>query len=425
MTRPLPSRRDFVRLAGAGSAAAAFGIPAYVPRIGEAAEAIKIGLLEPYTGVYAAPAENETNGLMMALDAWNKRGGVMGRKIQIVREDEQNDPGVGAQKARKLVNQDKVVALLGTVSSAVSLSVAGASNALNTLFMDTGGHTDDVTGKSCHWNVFRTCHSTWMETHATGYYFSKHFGKRWYFITPDYAYGHGLENGYRDVLANMKNGPQVVGNELTPLGTTDFSSYLTKVDAAKPDLILVFVQGDDYTNCLKQMNQFGLLKKYKVGGPQVEMEPLLALGPEARVGYWGVEWYYDSPLTLGKNNSAATKFVADYKERYKKPPTARSCFAYVTLDRMLTAMAEAKSTESVKVARALEGVHFSSIFNGSAYYRKEDHQLIWPMWIAELRPNGTPNDKSALFNVVGIQAGEAIEQTVAEKQKVCNLGYPT
>jgi branched-chain amino acid transport system substrate-binding protein len=421
MTRSALNRRSFVKLAGAAGAAA-FGAPAYLPRIGEAADTLKIGLLEPYTGVYAAPGENETNGFVMAVDAWNKRGGAMARKIELVKEDEQNDPGVAAQKARKLVNQDKVVALVGTVSSAVSLSVAGVSNSLGTLFIDSGGHTDDVTGKSCHWNVFRTCHSTWMETHATGYALQKRFGKKWFLITPDYAYGHALETGFKDVLA--RTGGTIVGNELTPLGTTDFSSYLTKVDAAKPDLVLVLVQGDDYTNCLKQMNQFGLLKKYPVGGPQVELESLYGLPPEARNGYWGIEWYYKSDKTLGKGNALAHQFVADYTGRFRKPPTARSCFGYVTADRLITAIAESKTTDPVKVARALENRRFTSIFNGEAYYRKEDHQLMWPMWVAKIRPDGTPNDKLDLFDVTDVQEAQAIEQTVAEKQKVCNLGYP-
>ncbi len=261
-----------------------------------------------------------------------------------------------------------------------------------------------------------------METHATGYSLAKRFGKKWFLITPDYAYGHALEIGFKDVLARV--GGQIVGDELTPLGTTDFSSYLTKIDAAKPDVVMVLVQGDDYTNCLKQMNQFGLLKKYAVGGPQVELEALYGLPPEARQGYWGVEWYYKSDKTLGKNNKLAQKFVADYTSRFKKAPTARSCFGYVTVDRLLAGMAAAKSTEPAKVARAIENVRFTSIFNGTGYYRKEDHQLMWPMWVAKIRPNGTPGDKFDLFDVTDIQAPEAVEQTIAQKEAVCKLGYP-
>jgi branched-chain amino acid transport system substrate-binding protein len=172
------------------------------------------------------------------------------------------------------------------------------------------------------------------------------------------------------------------------------------------------------------MNQFGMLKKFPVGGPQVELEPVLSLPPEARGGYWGIEWYYKSDKTLGKGNKLAHAFVADTIKRYGEPPTARNCFAYVSMDRLLTTIAETKSTDSVKLARAIENTRFTSIFNGTAYYRKEDHQLMWPMWVAKIRPDGTPGDKSDLFDVTDIQAAEAVEQTVAEKEKVCHLGYP-
>jgi branched-chain amino acid transport system substrate-binding protein len=417
-------RRTFIKAAGVTGAAAAIGIPAFIPQIGEAADNIKIGVIDPTTGTYAFPGENEINGFTMAMDAWNKRGGVLGRKIELVKEDDASDATIASQKARKLVNQDKVVALTGTVSSGSSLSVSNAAHDMGILFVDSGGHSDDVTGKNCNWNTFRTCHSTWMETHATGFTLGKKFGKKWYLITPDYAFGHALEAGYKDVLAKI--GGTIVGNDLTPLGTTDFSPYLTKVLAAKPDVLIILVQGDDYTNCLKQAGSFGLLKKLPFGGPQVEMEPLLSLPPEARGGFWGVEWFYKSDKVLGpKSNKLAHDFVADYTKRFNAPPTARGVFGYVSLDRMFTAMAEAKTTDSPKVARAMEGVKFNTVFEGQAYYRKEDHQLMWPMWTAEIRPNGTPGDKYDLFDIVEAQPADTIEQSVAEKAKVCKMEYPS
>jgi len=416
-------RRTFIKAAGVTGAAAAIGIPAFIPRIGEAADNIKIGVVDPSTGTYAAVGGNELNGFNMALDMWNKRGGVLGRKIELAIEDDGSDAGVASQKARKLVNQDKCVALMGTVSSASSLSVSNAAHDMGILFVDSGGHSDDVTGKNCNWNTFRTCHSTWMETHATGFTLGKKFGKKWYLITPDYAFGHALETGYKDVLAKI--GGTIVGNDQTPLGTADFSPYLTKVLAAKPDVLIVLVQGDDYTNCLKQAGSFGLLKKLPVGGPQVELEPVLALPPAARGGFWGVEWYYKSDKVLGRSNKLAHAFVDEYTKRFNTPPTARSCFGYVSLDRMLTAMADAKTTDSPKVARAMEGVKFSTIFDGQAYYRKEDHQLMWPMWTAEIRENGPGGDKYDLFDIVEAQPADSIEQSVAEKAKVCKMEYPS
>ncbi|GAC1540415.1 MAG: ABC transporter substrate-binding protein [Vulcanimicrobiaceae bacterium] len=416
------SRGSFVRSTGAAAiASAAMGIPTFIPRIGEAADSIKIGLLEPATGVYAADGENELRGYQMAADMWNARGGIMGRKIELVKEDDGNDPGIAAQKARKLINQDKVVALAGTISSAASLSVSGAANASGMLFIDSGGHTDDVTGKDCKWSTFRTCHSTWMEAQATGFSLAKRFGKKFHLITPDYAFGHSLETAYKAVLQRI--GGTITGSDLTPLGTTDFSPYLTKALAGKPDVLLVLVQGADFVNCMKQIDSFGLNKKIGVGGPQAELEAVQSLPKEARVGYFGIEWYYKSDKVLGKSKTAHA-FVNDFKKRYNMAPTARGAFGYISMDRLAAAMNEAKSTESTKVARALEGAKFASIFEGTAYFRKEDHQFMWPMWFGEVRREGPGGDKDDLFDITDVHPAEAIEQSVAEKAKICTMSYP-
>lgn len=298
------------------------------------------------------------------------------------------------------------MALVGTVSSASPLSVR------------------------CTWNTFRVCHSTWMEAHAVGRTLMKKFGKKFFLITPDYAFGHALETAFKDVLD--KNGGQLVGNELTPLNTADFSSYLTKVEAAKPDAVLALVQGNDFVNCMKQATSFGLTKKFPFGGPQVEMEPLLSLAPEARVGFWGVEWYYKSQKVLGAHNKTAQDFVREAGSRFKKIPTARNTFGFVALDRLLWAMNEAKiiptagnTAEAMKVVRTLEGAKFNSVFDGAAYFRKEDHQLMWPMWVGEIQPNGTPGDKNDLIKIVDTHPADDIEQPVADKVKVCKMEYPT
>jgi branched-chain amino acid transport system substrate-binding protein len=416
-------RKSFIATAAITSAGIVTGFPAILKSRADAADEIRIGMDEEFTGTYATYALSEARGAMMALDGWNKRGGVMGRKVTFVQADNDNNPGVAVEKARELIQVRKCDAIIGSVNSAVSLSVSGAANALKTIFIDTGGHADDVTGKDCHYSTFRTCHSTWMETHATGYSLAKKFGKKWYMIIPDYAFGHALKAGYEDVA--KKIGVEFVGQDLTPLGTTDFSPYLTKVLNAKPELLLVLVQGDDFVNCLKQCSQYGIVGKVPIGGPQVELEAVYALPKEARVGYWGVEWYYKSPLCIGTGNTEAEKFIKAYRQKYGQPPSARSAFGYISMDRLLTAMNEAKSIDAVKVAKALQGVKFHSIWEGTGYYRDVDHQLMWPMWLAGIRPNGTSGDPWDLFDIVDRQDANAIEQSVAEKAAVCHLDWPT
>jgi len=417
------SRGAFVKGATLAGAAIAAGFPAFVPSRGEAADVVKIGQIAELTGVYVDISQPEVYGAQLALEHWNNKGGVLGRKVEIVLEDDQNDPGIAVQKVRKLVNQDHVSAVIGTVNSAIALSASGAANSLGTLYIVTGGHTDPVTETQCHWNVFRTCHTAWQETQASGYSIFNKFGKRWYLVTPDYAFGHSLAAGYQAVLRKL--GGQVVANDLTPLGTNDFSAYITKIEPAKPDVIIVLLAGADFVNFLKQASAYGLIKKFPIAGPQAELEPFLALPPESRVGYWGIEWYYNSDLVFSKKNTQAVNFVKEYRAKHGLPPSARSVFGYVTLDRLLWAISEAKSTDASKVARKLENAHFETLWDGGAYYRNVDHQLMWPNYFAEARPYGTPSDKYDIFNVLDRQPAEKISKPASEQAQACHLNYPS
>jgi branched-chain amino acid transport system substrate-binding protein len=345
----------------------------------------------------------------------------MGREAVLLREDDQADPGVGVQKARKLVNQDKCVALIGSVSSAVSLSVGGAANSMSVLFMDTGGHTDDFTMKSCHWNDFQVCHPTWMLTHATGYAFSK-FGKKWYAISPDYAYGHSIMEGYEDIAKQV--GATLVGNVFAPLGTSEWGAYLPQLANSGADVFIANPGGNDFVTLMQQAGSYGILKKMKVGGPLADIENFYALPEPARVGYWGVEWFYDSPLVLG-NKQSAHNFVAEYKRRFGGPPTPRSAFGYIGMYALLNGIHDAKATDSVKVARAIEGKHFDGqIFVGDAYFRADNHALMWPMWVGETQAKGQHGDSYDVMKIVDRVPADKIIPPASQIAAVCKLGYP-
>ena len=296
VSRDSVSRRRFV--ASSAGAAALLSFPVFLPRRSAAEDLIQIGVTEEITGVYAEAARNEIRGMQMAVDQQNKAGGVLSRQVKLVIEDNANNPGTAVEKARKLIQVDKVNAMIGTVNSANSQATSNVCLEATIPFIDTGGHTDSVTGTQCHWTSFRTCHSTWMETHATGFSIANKLGKKWYYLAPDYAFGHSLLDGYKDV--EKKLGVTSVGEDLAPLGTTDFSAYLTKVMNAKPDVLILMQAGQDQINALKQADSMGLLKRIPVAGPQGELEYFWSLPKEARVGYWGIEWYYKSALVTGK-----------------------------------------------------------------------------------------------------------------------------
>ena len=200
--------------------------------------------------------KNELIGCQLALEEINAKGGILGRQAQLFVEDlTRGDAGTAVQKARKFIDSDKVDFLLGNVNSALALAMAQVSSEKGMLHIVPGGHTDAITGSSCHWNVFRVCNTTQMEANAVAGALIKDYGKKYYYITPDYAFGHTLEAGMVKAIAAL--GGERVGGDLTPLGTVDFSSYLIKAQAANPDVIVFLVQGDDMLNALKQAVQFG------------------------------------------------------------------------------------------------------------------------------------------------------------------------
>src|SRR5450759_331703 len=308
MTAPSRIRTFNRRTVLKGAAAAAvlqMASPFIIKARGETP--LRIGMVDPLTGVYAAYAQNEVMGAKLAVQQINAKGGILGRPIELLVEDSANDVGTGVQKARKLIERDQVNFMIGDVNSGIAAAIAQVTSEKKILHIVSGGHTDSITGKDCKWNVFRVCNTTKMEANSVSSVLFTKYGKKWHFITPDYAFGHTLDDASTDDLKKL--GGTGTGNELTPLGTTDFSAYLIKARAANPDVLILLVQGSDMINCLNQVVQFGLKKQIHVAGTQQELESLAALPPEARVGVWMFEWYWKQPGVPGVD-----KFVADIRK---------------------------------------------------------------------------------------------------------------
>ena len=410
---PIP-RRNLLR-AGLVVAAAQVASP-FVWRA-RAADSVKIGVDNTLTGTYAALGKNEQVGIQLAVDQINAKGGILGRHVDLSVEDSTSgDAGTAVQKARKLIDGDKVDFLLGNVNSALSLAIAQVSNEKRILHVVPGGHTDAVTGASCHWNVFRVCNMTQTEANAVASALIKDYGKKFYYITPDYAYGHSLEAGM--IKASAALGGIRVGGDLTPLGTVDFSSYLIKAQAANPDVIVFLLGGDDMVNALKQAVQFGLEHKVHLAGALQEMENLWGLPPEARIGTWMMEWYWKQP---GVPHVA--EFVDTIKQRTGKPPSARTWFGFVAGWTCALAAANAKSLDAVAMAKALQGFQLPpevALSPNKAFYRAAQNQLIATIFVGNAQASGdTPDD---LFKVTRVINGADIMGTLEESG--CKMTWP-
>ncbi len=410
------NRRTLIKtaaLAGVAQVASPFVITA------RAEDVVKIGLDNPLTGTYAAVGKNELIGCQLAVEQINAKGGILSRKVELLVEDSTSgDAGTAVQKARKLIDRDKVNFLLGNVNSALAAAMANVAYEKSVLMVDPGGHTDPITGTNCHWNVFRVCNTTQMEANAVAGTLIKKAGKKWYYITPDYAFGHTLQAGLEKAAAKL--GGIKVGGDLTPLGTTDFSSYLIKAQATNPDVIIFLTAGDDAVNSLKQAVQFGLDKKTHLAGAQQELEVLNGLPPEARVGTWVFEWYWNQP-----NVPHVKEFVTDIRKRSGgKVPTARTWFGYASTWTCALAANGAKSLEAVKMAKFLQDFHLPpeiALMPDGAYYRKGQNQLIPDLYVGHAVSKGK-DDPEDLFAVDEVVKGPAIAGTLEETG--CKMTWP-
>lgn len=410
-------KRRTILKAAAAAGVAQLAPPFIISARGETP--IRIGLNDPFTGTYAQLGRNEQIGCELAIEQINAKGGILGRHVELISEDSTSaDTGTAVQKAHKLIDRDKVDFLLGNVNSAMALAIGEVAYDAKKLLIVTGGHTDAVTGADCHWNVFRVCNTTRMETNSVAKLLFTKYGKRWYFITPDYAFGHTLQQGFEAALKEY--GGTEVGASLTPLGTTDYSSYLIKAQAANPDVILFLTAGQDAVNSLKQAVQFGLNKRFHIAGAQQELEVLEGLPPDARIGTWVFEWYWNQP-----NVPHLAEFVTAIKRKTGgKVPTARHWFGYVAAWTCALVANEQKSLDAVKLAKALEGFKLPpeiALMPDTPFYRAGDHQLMPNLYVGHAVSQGaSPED---LFHVDDVVKGVDVALPVA--QTGCKLTWPS
>ncbi len=422
MSKELPTRpvhRRAVLKAGLAIGAIQVASPFVVKTLAD--EPLKIGLDNPLTGTYAALGKNELIGAQLALDQINAKNGILGRPVQLLVEDSTSaDAATAVQKANKLIDRDKVNFLIGNINSGLAQAMANVAFEKGVFHIVPGGHTDSVTGTQCHWNVFRVCNTTRMETNSVSKLLLEQYGKKWYFITTDYAFGHGLQAGFEASL-KAANGTKA-GGDMVPLQSTDFSSYLIKAQSTNPDAIILLLAGDDMINCLKQSVQFGLDKKFHIAGAQQELEVNEGLPPQALFGDWVFEWYWKQP-----NVPHVAEFVAEVRKRSGgKVPTARTWFGYTAVHTCKLAAEKAKSVEPVKLAKAMQGLVLPpevALMPNEFYYREGDNQLMPTLFVGHSQPAPAGGDPEDLFAVTQLVKGDQVALPV--DQTGCKLVWPS
>ena len=348
--------------------------------------AIKIGHLTPLTGFLGALGEYAVMGIRMATEEINAAGGVMGRKLDVMSEDSVN-PATASTKAQRMLERDGVEFLMGEINSASAKTIMQVAARNKKLFLQIGARSDVLRGKDCNRYTFHVDIPVTVMVNAAGQALAREGyikGKRIYFLTSDYLFGHDLAKAAKAFVA--ANGGTVVGDELTATDTTDFSPFLLKIRQAKPDLVATNLGGNQVTNFVKQYAEFGL--PYQVAGFNLNTADAWAAGEGNLAGFWPTVWHHD----LATPGTKA--FVAAFRKKYGKPPENHAWIEYVSLKIMAQAMTATRSTDTEKLIKYFESeAQFDLLKKRKGYFRAWDHQLIQEAFPFTVKPKGQAKDK--------------------------------
>jgi branched-chain amino acid transport system substrate-binding protein len=348
---------------------------------------IKVGLIDCYTGGAAAFTKPALSAWQMVVAEFNAKGGLKGRKIELLTRDSKFKADEALAHARELILKDNVDFLGGTVSSSAALAVSEFARKKKKLLIIHIARSHRITGDKGHKYVFRACPSAAIEGLAGGAYAAEKPFKKWYIIGDDYEYGHSIADNFWKGLS--KNKPDVVkiGEAWPKLRETDYTPYLTALVAKKPDAVYAAFGASGLISFMKQAKLFGLFDKFPVFafalGDSLFPKVLKQNMPIGVYGGANYLWYYPDSAA----NKAFVKEYLAFTTKAGKPdayPSGIGVFGgYCAAKFLVEAIKKAGTTNTEKVIKALEGLTIETAI-GPVKMRECDHQAITPAFWGQI-----------------------------------------
>ncbi|WP_315719835.1 MULTISPECIES: ABC transporter substrate-binding protein [unclassified Bradyrhizobium] len=251
---------------------------------------VKIGVLNDMSSLYAdIGGPNSVAAANMAVEDSGLKA--KGWTIEVISGDHQNKPDVGVNIARQWIDTQKVDVIMDTPNSGVALAVSNLVKEKNSILLNSGAASADLTGKACNANTISYTYDTYMLANGTGKALTKAGGDSWFFLTADYAFGHALERDTSAVVTS--SGGKVLGAVKHPLNTADFSSFLLQAQSSKAKVIGLANAGGDTTNSIKQASEFGIVQGgQKLAALLLFVNDVHALGLKVAQGLTFTESFY-------------------------------------------------------------------------------------------------------------------------------------
>lgn len=336
---------------------------------------IKIGMPLALTGPAGEVGAQMRHGAEFWAKQVNAKGGLLGRQIELHIEDTTGDPATCVRKAQLVVERDDCHLLFGMVLSSEALAVVPKLAEWNAIFMSSDNGDGRLTGSSFVPNFFRANISGPMETRAISLWLRKADFKSFYALGMDYAWGHNSIGVFEDEVKKAKK--SLVGTVYSPIGTKDFSTYITKIRQSGADACFLVLQGDDNAAFLSQAHEYRLGDKVQLITSIVDLNSIHAVG-DASLGLAGSTRY-----TFTIDTPANKAFVEAWKKEYGTEPDVFEGEQYQACQMLQAGIEKAQAIEADKLRPALETAAIDSI-KGHVAMRACDHQTVQGGYIVKV-----------------------------------------
>jgi branched-chain amino acid transport system substrate-binding protein len=373
------------RRAVLGSGAALLAAPAIVRAQGanpmpraKGATPIRIGEINSYTAIPAFTLPYR-KGWQMAVDEVNAKGGVLGRRIEVISRDDAGKPADAVRLAGELVNDQKVDLLAGGYLSNVGLALSDYALHADKIYVAGEPLSDALVWQDGNRVCFRLRPDTYMQVAMLMDDAAKLPAKRWATVAPNYEYGQSAVRWFKQLLAARRPDVQFVGAQWPALGHIDAGATVVALEQAKPDAIFNVTFGPDLTNFVRQGDTRGLFANRPVVSLLTgEPEYLDTLGADTPEGWivTGYPWDQDKA-------PANVAFVEAYQARFKEAPRMGSVVGYALIHAIVAGLARAGGTSTKQIGTGLAGARFATPF-GEATFRAVDHQSTMGTFVGKL-----------------------------------------
>ncbi|CAN5921850.1 ABC transporter substrate-binding protein [soil metagenome] len=370
---------------------------------------IKLGLTCDASGQYGNSGQDDLRGMRLAIDQFNAKGGVLGRKIEWITADTETNPATGTRVAERFIAQEQCGFLIGALHSGVANAITQVANKYGTIYMNTNSSAPSEAGENCSrvkfvWDGNGTNFSKAAVANAV-----QKIGKKWLLLTNDYVWGHTTSASTKAEVE--KAGGQVVDNLMVPQNTRDFTAYLLKIQQIKPDVVAMAIGGDDIKALRQQIAELKLEDKAAWINNQQDWPDIWGV-PETLFGVFGTNWYHKLALP------GVPEFVKLWQTTYPKSPIPVpgnvSYNGYMATRELLRVIEQTGSTNNLALIKALEGRKMAAVDRMQTYDAYIDpvtHQIQQTIYLAKRNPK--PVDNTDLFEIISAATPEQAMDTAS------------